>query len=87
VREDQQVNEHDILGRVRELVELERDLRARTTAGDLDPAAEKEQLRDVEVALDQCWDLLRQRRAQSEFGEDPDQARSRPAEQVEKYLQ
>ncbi|WP_199442245.1 DUF2630 family protein [Umezawaea beigongshangensis] len=81
------MNEQDILGRVRELVELERDLRARTTAGELDPATEKEQLRGVEAALDQCWDLLRQRRAQSEFGENPDEAHSRPVEQVEKYLQ
>jgi hypothetical protein len=44
-------------------------------------------LRSVEVELDQCWDLLRQRRARAEFGEDPDDARSRSAGTVEGYLQ
>jgi hypothetical protein len=37
------------------------------------------------VRLDQCWDLLRQRRARAEFGLDPDTAQPRPADQVEQY--
>jgi hypothetical protein len=41
----------------------------------------------VKVSLDQCWDLLRQRRAKSEFGQDPDAASPRPPEVVERYEQ
>ena len=44
-------------------------------------------VRDIEVRLDQCWDLLRQRRAKREFGEDPDDAHLRSAEVVEHYEQ
>jgi hypothetical protein len=44
-------------------------------------------LDEIRVQLDQCWDLLRQRRALREFGKDPDNARPRPAEIVEKYEQ
>ena len=48
---------------------------------------EHEQLKSVETTLDQCWDLLRQRRARREFGEDPDQAQVRDTTTVERYLQ
>ena len=48
---------------------------------------EHEQLRAVEEQLDQCWDLLRQRRARREFGEDPSGSAARPASEVEGYLQ
>ena len=41
----------------------------------------------LKVELDQCWDLLRQRRALREFGEDPNHAKVRPASVVEKYEQ
>ncbi len=41
----------------------------------------------LEVQLDQCWDLLRQRRAKRQYGEDPDEAQARPASEVESYLQ
>ena len=44
-------------------------------------------LDEIRVELDQCWDLLRQRRALREFGKDPDQAKPRPASVVEKYEQ
>jgi len=43
-------------------------------------------LADVQVELDQCWDLLRQRRALRETGGDPSQAHARPAEVVKKYV-
>jgi uncharacterized protein DUF2630 len=49
--------------------------------------ADHQRLREVQVELDQCWDLLRQRRALREFGQDPEQARLRPPEIVEKYEQ
>lgn len=44
-------------------------------------------LRSIEIELDQCWDLLRQRRARRVAGQDPDDAAVRPADVVEKYLQ
>jgi hypothetical protein len=44
-------------------------------------------LEDLKVQLDQCWDLLRQRRALREFGKDPDEAAVRPPSVVEKYEQ
>ena len=51
--------------------------------------AENDQVRlaELKVELDQCWDLLRQRRALREFGEDPDKAKVRPAKIVENYEQ
>ena len=72
-----------ILHRITEMIEAERDLRAQPAHGPDHQA----RLRELEESLDQCWDLLRQRRAQREFGEDPDAAHDRPVEQVEKYLQ
>jgi hypothetical protein len=48
---------------------------------------ELERLRSLETALDQCWDLLRQRRARSEFGRSPEDASVRPADVVEDYRQ
>lgn len=51
--------------------------------------AEKDRVRlaELKVELDQCWDLLRQRRALREFGENPDKAKVRPAKIVENYEQ
>ena len=48
---------------------------------------DKRRLEDVSVELDRCWDLLRQRRALRDAGQDPDQAEARDAGTVEKYLQ
>jgi hypothetical protein len=47
--------------------------------------ADRDRLKALNVALDQCWDLLRQRRALREFGHDPDEAQVRPPGVVEKY--
>ncbi|MFE7324414.1 DUF2630 family protein [Streptomyces sp. NPDC057565] len=60
-----------------------RTLRERSTRNEGPWAHEKSRLRTVEVQLDQCWDLLRQRRALSEFGDDPNAARIRPADEAE----
>jgi Rad3-related DNA helicase len=78
--------ENEILSRVDELVAEEHELRARATGQGLS-ADERTRLGELEVQLDQCWDLLRQRRARSEFGEDPEAAKARPAGEVEGYLQ
>jgi hypothetical protein len=50
------------------------------------PAEESKRLAHVQVELDQCWDLLRQRRALREIGGEASQAHARPPEIVEKYI-
>ncbi len=52
-----------------------------------DPRLNRDRLEEVESMLDQAWDLLRQRRSREEFGLNPDEAESRPPEQVKRYLQ
>ena len=79
--------ENSIMARVRELVEQERGLRERVQAGELSTDEERAQLQHVEAQLDQCWDLLRQRRARVEAGQDPDDVEPRPVDEVEGYLQ
>lgn len=81
------MDDTEILGRIDELIKTEHDLRSRLAAGELSGAEERARLRSAEQALDQCWDLLRQRRAKREFGEDPSGVQTRPAEEVEGYLQ
>ncbi|MEU5692838.1 DUF2630 family protein [Actinosynnema sp. NPDC020468] len=73
--------------RIGALVAEEHALRAKVVAGGLPPEAEQARLRELEVALDQCWDLLRQRRALRHAGQDPDEAAVRPAGEVEGYRQ
>jgi hypothetical protein len=76
------MNNEQILDNIGQLVDEERSLRQRT--GGLLPE-ELTRLAEVEVQLDQAWDLLRQRRAKVEFGDDPDTATVRPAAEVEGY--
>ncbi|MES9553158.1 MULTISPECIES: DUF2630 family protein [unclassified Streptomyces] len=77
--------ERAIIDDIGGLISEERSLRDRSTREMGLSADEKARLRTVEVRLDQCWDLLRQRRALSEFGEDPSTAEVRPADEVEGY--
>ena len=78
------VDDQQILSRVHELVAEEHRLREGGAGlGDDD----RERLRQLERDLDQCWDVLRQRRARREFGENPDDAAVRPSGEVEGYLQ
>ncbi|WP_426247458.1 DUF2630 family protein [Nocardioides sp. LHG3406-4] len=81
------MDQQQILAEVRSLVEREHELRERRQSGELSRADEQAEIRQVEEALDQCWDLLRQRRAKQEFGENPDEAAARPVSEVEGYLQ
>ena len=81
------MNDKDILGRIDELIQTEHDLRAKLAAGELSGTEERSRLREAEESLDQCWDLLRQRRARREFGEDPGESAARPAGEVEGYMQ
>jgi len=76
----------EIVHRISELADEERSLeQAHTGKGLSDDDASR--LRSVEVALDQCWDLLRQRRARRRAGQDPDDAEVRPETVVEGYKQ
>ena len=81
------MDDKEILHRINGLIDEEHQLRTRVQTGQLDSEEENGRLRDLEIALDQCWDLLRQRRAAREFGTDPNAAQSRPVGEVEGYLQ
>ena len=78
--------DQDILAQVNKLVSEEQELRGKLQQREIDESEEHQRLRAIEVALDQCWDLLRQRRALRETGGDPREASVRPADEVEGYL-
>jgi hypothetical protein len=78
--------EREIFDRIQRLVDEENTLRARRIRGELAGGDEHERLSAVEVELDQCWDLLRQRRALRDAGRGPDEAAVRPPGEVEGYL-
>jgi hypothetical protein len=71
---------------IEELVAEEHDLWQRESSGDVTDA-DRRRLQEVKVSLDQCWDLLRQRRALREAGLDPSAADVRRREVVEGYEQ
>lgn len=75
----------EIQHRISELVEQEQSLRDSSATDH--PEDRLEQLRRIEEQLDQCWDLLRQRRARLDAGENPNDAAVRPASEVEGYKQ
>jgi len=72
-----------VLGHINQLVTEEERLYGKSTLSEDD----RQRLSDLKVELDQCWDLLRQRRALREFGDNPDNAKVRPAKIVENYEQ
>jgi len=72
-----------VLAHIQRLVSEEHRLFERSELG----PEESRRLSTVQTELDQCWDLLRQRRARREFGKDPDQAQVRDASTVERYQQ
>ena len=81
------MDDKQILSHIDELIATEHELRTKLAAGELSTDEEHAQLRAAEEALDQCWDLLRQRRARRDFGENADDAAARPVPEVEGYLQ
>lgn len=81
-RED---SDPDILSTIGGMVAAEHELRERIASGKADAEQAHQELGSLEVQLDQCWDLLRQRRARREFGQEADGAKVRPASQVESY--
>ena len=80
------MDDSEVQGQIEQLVAEERELLASGEGKGPDAGRDK-RLQEVKVALDRCWDLLRQRRAQEEFGRDPDQASERDADTVEGYEQ
>lgn len=80
------MDDRDLVQRISELADREHQLETAHGAEGLD-ADEQARLLEIEVALDQCWDLLRQRRARRNAGQDPDDAEVRPPGTVEGYQQ
>jgi predicted nuclease with TOPRIM domain len=76
----------DIQNRIKGLIDEEHGLRTRLSKGEITVQEENQRLRTIEVELDQCWDLLRQRRAKRQYGENPGDAQVRDASTVENYL-
>ena len=76
----------DIVHRISALADEEHALEG-SHAGEALSDAEQARMRHIELALDQCWDLLRQRRARRNAGQDPDDATARPEGVVEGYQQ
>ena len=73
------MDDRELIERITQLVAEEQKLQGM----EHDPA----QLREIEITLDQLWDLLRQRRSQEEFGRDPSEAQPRDPKTVEGYIQ
>jgi len=71
---------------IADLVAQEHKLRTQLQAREIEPGEERARLRDLEVQLDQCWDLLRQRQALLDAGHDPSAAAVRTANEVEGYI-
>jgi Protein of unknown function (DUF2630) len=80
------MDDPQIHGTIEQLVAEEHELWQREAAGEA-TEVDRTRLQELKVSLDQCWDLLRQRRALLEAGRDPDAASVRPAEVVERYEQ
>jgi hypothetical protein len=74
------MTDEEILDRIHKLVDDERELRR-------GGAVDTDRMERLEETLDQCWDLLRQRRAKREFGDDPNEATVRDVRTVEGYQQ
>ena len=81
--EEHPTGDNSVLEHIDHLVKEEERLYGQDHLDDVD----QKRLGELKVELDQCWDLLRQRRALREFGNDPDKAKVRPARIVENYEQ
>ena len=80
---ENQLEDQPVLNHIQRLVAEEHRLYGQGTL----PKADRKRLEEVEIELDQCWDLLRQRRALRDVGLDPDEAEVRPPQVVENYEQ
>ena len=77
------MDEQEIFNRINALVDEEHKLREGTDQTE----EQRARISKLEADLDQCWDLLRQRRAKRQYDENPDEAEPRPESTVESYLQ
>ncbi len=80
------MDDQELVAHIGKLVDEEHELEQHRDRRGLSEE-DHERLRTLDVQLDQCWDLLRQRRARREVGDDPEQAAVRPASTVEHYQQ
>ena len=80
------MDEPQIHGSIERLVAEEHELWERESAGNASDD-DRRRLEQIKISLDQCWDLLRQRRALREAGKDPDAAQARDPDVVERYEQ
>jgi hypothetical protein len=81
------MDDNNVLSRIHGLVDEEHKLRQQLGKGEISTEEEHARLKDLEVALDQCWDLLRRRRAAREVGNDPNAEQAHSADEVEGYIQ
>jgi len=79
------VEDKDLIERINQLADEEHELFQREARGEVSDA-ERERIEQLQVTLDQCWDLLHQRRARRSAGLDPDDAEVRDARTVEGYV-
>lgn len=80
------MSDEQVHGTIEQLVSEEHELWEAESQG-RSTDSDRRRLAEIKVQLDQCWDLLRQRRARREFGENPDEAMARPVGEVEGYQQ
>ncbi|SDT61761.1 DUF2630 family protein [Actinoplanes derwentensis] len=80
------MDDKTVLGRISELVDEEHTLRRQLSEGAISTDEEHTRLKDLEESLDQCWDLLRRRRAARSSGHDPDAEQARSVDEVENYI-
>ena len=78
--------DEDVLSSINELANEEHDLFQKEARGEASDG-DRDRMKALEVSLDQCWDLLHQRRARRSAGMDPDKAEVRPESVVEGYVQ
>jgi len=81
------MEDDDVIRRIDALVDEEHRLHEQASEGEPLSEAERKRLDALEVRLDQCWDLLRQRRARRQYGEEADAASVRDPDVVERYQQ
>ena len=81
------MDDKNVLDRIHGLVDEEHTLRQQLAQGKLSASEEHARLKELEEALDQCWDLLRRRRAAREVGNDPNAEQAHTITEVEGYLQ
>jgi hypothetical protein len=83
--ENEPMDDQTVIEQINELAREEHEIREKESHGEA-TEAERERMKRLEITLDQCWDLLHQRRARRAAGLDPDEARVRDEQTVEGYV-